>query len=270
MSTPLERLGASLRSAHRVAFLTGAGISAESGIATFRDRQTGLWARYDAAELATPQAFERDPALVWGWYEWRRAQVRDARPNAGHLAIAAMATRLPQLTLITQNVDDLHERAGSTGVIHLHGELARSRCFDCGREPDGPPGHIDSPAPAPHASAPSAQEQGPPGPVEPPHCRHCGGYLRPGVVWFGERLPPEAWRCAEAAARRSEIFFCCGTSSVVQPAASLTDIAAAAGAITVQINPDETGIEHRVSVALRAKAGEVLPALLAAAWDARA
>jgi NAD-dependent deacetylase len=272
-----ERVIGALRTARRVTFLTGAGISAESGIATFRAPQTGLWARYDAAELATPAAFARDPALVWGWYEWRRREVRRAQPNPGHRAIAELARRIPRFVLITQNVDDLHERAGSPDVIHLHGELARSVCATCGApfaaavtapgpKPPPPAPPPSPPIPPTPLSAPD-EPAGPAGPLEPPRCAGCGSPVRPGVVWFGEALPREAWQRALQAARESELFFCCGTSSLVQPAASLTDLAAAAGAMTVQINPDLTGIEERVDVALRGKAGEVLPALIARTWS---
>jgi NAD-dependent deacetylase len=240
-----------LRDAQRVVIFTGAGVSQESGIPTFRDRQTGLWENFDAAELATPEAFHRDAALVWGWYEWRRAAVRDALPNPAHRAIAQLASRVPELTLMTQNVDDLHERAGSPAVLHLHGRIARPYCESCRR---------------PHSICDAATPHGAGRRVEPPRCATCRGRIRPGVVWFGESLPAEEWQAAQAAARRADLFFCVGTSAIVQPAASLTDLAVDAGSMTVQINPNSTGIEERVSVALRAPAGSVLPALLERAW----
>jgi len=249
-----ERIVDALRASRRVVFLTGAGVSAESGIPTFRDRQTGLWERFDAAELATPEAFERDAPLVWGWYEWRRALARSAQPNAAHRAIAAIGDRIPNFTLITQNVDDLHERAGSRDVVHLHGELGRSRCEQCGLEHRDPAGRVAS----------LEQRR-----IDPPRCRGCGARVRPGVVWFGEQLPEDAWQRARDAAQRSELFFVCGTSSLVQPAASLTDLAIGAGALTVQINPNLTGIESTVSVALRGSAGAVLSEILAATWGVR-
>lgn len=241
----------SLRKSRRMVMFTGAGVSQESGIPTFRDRQTGLWAKFDAAELATPEAFDRDAAFVWGWYEWRRAAVRRAEPNAAHRAIAQLASRVPHLTLVTQNVDDLHERAGSPSVLHLHGRIARPRCERCLRP------HLFS-------DDPVLPEEG--CRIEPPQCAACGARIRPGVVWFGESLPSEEWQAAQAAARSAEVFFCVGTSAIVQPAASLTHLAIRAGATTVQVNPNPTAIEERVSFALRGPAATILPALLERAW----
>jgi NAD-dependent deacetylase len=195
-----ERIIKSLREAKRVVVLTGAGVSAESGLPTFRDKRIGLWENFKAEDLATPSAFARDPAFVWGWYEWRRAAVLAAEPNAGHRAIAAMAEHVPQLTLVTQNVDSLHERAGSREVLHLHGELARPYCEGCRRPyvfPDGIP-------------------EVPPGGarIEPPRCESCGARIRPGVVWFGESLPDAPWQSVLEAARRCDVFLCCGTSAL--------------------------------------------------------
>jgi NAD-dependent deacetylase len=248
------RVIAALREAKWVTILTGAGVSAESGIPTFRDKQTGLWEKFDAAELATPYAFQRDPSLVWGWYEWRRAAVAAAQPNPAHRAIAAMAKRVPHFTLITQNVDDLHERAGSVDVLHLHGELSRPYCEACRRSyvhpddvPDLPPVGVQH---------------------EPPLCMDCGARIRPGVVWFGESLPEFAWRSACEAAKNCDVFLCCGTSSLVQPAASLTDIAIGAGATTVQINPNATEYDDAVTVAIQGPAGIVLPGILEETWKA--
>ena len=240
-----------LRNVHRLVILTGAGVSQESGIPTFRDRQTGLWSRFDAAELATPEAFERDPPLVWGWYEWRRGAVRRAEPNAAHHAIALLARKVPELTLVTQNVDDLHERAGSPQVLHLHGRITHPYCESCRRA------HTVSGDLVPEDEGRL---------IEPPRCASCGARVRPGVVWFGEALPVEEWHAAHAAAQRADLFLCVGTSSLVQPAASLTDLAARAGATTVQVNPNSTGIEERVTFSLRGPAGTVLPLLLAHAW----
>ena len=249
--SPLDpRLLTALRIARRVVVFTGAGVSAESGIPTFRDKQTGLWARFDAAELATPEAFERDPALVWAWYEWRRAAVLNARPNPAHQAIAAMASFVPEFTVITQNVDDLHERAGSREVLHLHGEILRPYCEEC-RQP-----HT---LPMPQPPAESAR-------IEPPRCKSCNGRVRPGVVWFGESLPQRQWLSACEAARRCDVFFCIGTSSRVQPAASLTDLAIAAGATALQVNPNSTDIDDAVTFALRETAGSFLPQLVAETW----
>lgn len=241
-----------LRKARRVAVLTGAGVSAESGISTFRDKQTGLWENFDAAELATLAAFERDPALVWGWYEWRRAAVLRARPNAAHRAIAEMANVVPTFTLVTQNVDDLHERSGTQGVLHLHGELARPYCEAC-RNP------YAFPAGVPEVSLGRSR-------ITPPPCTACGGRIRPGVVWFGESLPKLEWRAAQEAARQSDVFLCVGTSALVQPAASLTELAIRAGAVTVQINPNPTDLDSAVTRAIRGPAGEVLPQIVRQTW----
>jgi NAD-dependent deacetylase len=253
--TPIDaRIVQVLRAAARVVVFTGAGVSAESGIPTFRDKQTGLWEKFDAAELATPYAFERDPALVWGWYECRRAAVRDAKPNPAHRAIATMANHIPQFALVTQNVDDLHERAGSGDVLHLHGELSRPYCEGC-RLPYVQPEGI-----------PDSQPGG--ARLTPPRCEFCGAKIRPGVVWFGEHLPENVWNSARDAARHCDVFLCVGTSSLVQPAASLTDMAANAGAITIQVNPNPTDADGSVTFTLRGPAGTMLPRLVADTWTA--
>jgi NAD-dependent deacetylase len=237
---------AGLRQARRVVVLTGAGISADSGLATFRDKQVGLWERFDPME-----PFERDPELVWGWYEWRRMQVMRAHPNPGHLAVKILAERVSNLTLITQNVDDLHERAGSHSALHLHGSLARPYCMHCRREHLLPGAIPEEPE---HGRA-----------VAPPKCLQCGQMVRPGVVWFGETLPQREWGLAERAARECDVFFCIGTSSLVFPAASLLPIASESGALTIQVNPAGAPSD-RLSFDLRGRAGTVLPALLNAAW----
>lgn len=241
-----------LRAAQHVVVFTGAGVSAESGIPTFRDRQTGLWERFRAEDLATPEAFERDPALVWGWYEWRRSQLMRAQPNPAHFAIATMEQRVPRFTLITQNVDDLHERAGSREVVHLHGLLMQPYCQRC-RAPftfDGPPLVAD----------PGGQR------IEPPTCQKCGGRIRPGVVWFGESLPSQEWERAVSSAHTCDVFFCVGTSAVVYPAAGLIHMARQAGAITIQVNPHSTEVDDAVSIDLRGNAGVILPELVRQAW----
>lgn len=230
-----------LRGTRRVAVLTGAGVSAESGVPTFRDAQTGLWARYSPEELATPAAFARNPKLVWEWYAWRRQLVAQAEPNAAHLALAALEQRFEQLTLVTQNVDGLHQRAGSSGVIELHGNISRIRCSNgCG---------VIGAFPA---------EESPPG------CPHCGHHLRPDVVWFGELLPHEALERATRAASECDVFLSVGTSALVYPAAQLPLSALHAGAAVVEINPDETPLSRRASYVLQGTAGQVLPALVAA------
>lgn len=252
MRGDLELLLDALRCARHVVVLTGAGVSAESGIPTFRDRMAGLWEQFDPAELATPEAFQRDPALVWGWYEWRRMQVMKAQPNPAHVAIAELESRVPSVTLATQNVDDLHERSGSKGVIHLHGQIGVPYCERCKRPHELP------------ATSPKVSEGGIR--IEPPRCATCGSRIRPGVVWFGEELPQAAWHTARQASTDADVFFNVGTSSVVQPAASLLEIAAHAGAVIVQVNPNPTPLERVVTHSLQGPAGSVLPELLFQAW----
>ena len=239
-----------VRTARHIVVLTGSGISAESGIATFRDPMTGLWARYQPEEMATAAAFQRDPALVWGWYEWRRMQVLRAAPNPGHHAIVSLAARVPRLTLITQNVDDLHERAGSQNVLHLHGRLDQPFCFDCRRPHTLVSGIADEPEGGRR--------------LEPPRCSHCGGRVRPGVVWFGEGLPAEVWREAVDACADCDLMLTVGTSSVVQPAASLSFEVARRQRPVVQVNPQATDLNQVTRFNLAGMAGEVLPALVAA------
>lgn len=237
---------AALRGARGVVVLTGAGISAESGIPTFRDALTGLWANYNAQDLATPEAFARQPAVIWDWYASRRATIRRAQPNAGHRALVELARRVPRFTLVTQNVDGLHQRAGSDGVIELHGNILRSRCSREGVVVD-----VDDPAREP----------------SPPPCPRCGAPLRPDVVWFGELLPPDALAAAEAAAATCDVLLSVGTSNLVVPAASLPWMAAARGATVIVVNTTDEG-QHRglgIHFAL-GPAGTVLPALVAAAW----
>ncbi|MFM2119418.1 MAG: hypothetical protein RL722_886 [Pseudomonadota bacterium] len=250
----LDKIAALLRGAHHVAVSTGAGISAESGIPTFRDALTGLWAHFDPETLATPEAFVRDPALVWGWYEWRRHALLKAQPNPGHLALAALAHKVRRLSLITQNIDDLHERAGSQEVIHLHGSMFAPRCFDCGA-PFHAPAHA-GPEPAPLPDAEGGER------LDPPLCRDCGGLVRPGVVWFNEMLPAAAWRSAERAALGCDVFLSIGTSAQVYPAAGLPDLALERGVLVVVINPDLDGQLGPGRVGLQGKAGEILPRLV--------
>lgn len=234
----------------RITFLTGAGMSAESGIPTFRDALTGLWSRYDAEQLATSAAFRRDPALCWGWYRWRAAMVRRAAPNAGHRAIATLAARGHTVSVVTQNVDDLHERAGSADVVHLHGGLFASRCLDCGRTvtPDPILAGLD-------ALAEGARET-------PPPCPDCGGPFRPGVVWFGEALPEPAWERAVADVGDCELLVVVGTSGLVQPAASLPQFAHGHGARVVEINPVDSGVSIWAHERIRMPASTGLQSLL--------
>ncbi len=232
-----------LKTAKRVAVLTGAGVSQESGLRTFRDAQSGLWAQYRPEELASPQAFKRDPRLIWDWYAMRRGQVQEVKPNRGHFALAEFRHLFEQFTLVTQNVDGLHQAAGSTGVIELHGNLAQVRCSKCG-------------------VLTGSWDEAPEGGV--PVCRMCGGLLRPNVVWFGEALPREGLELAAAAARGCDVFFTIGTSGVVQPAASLAAAARNKQAVLVQVNLDPEPVISGVNFVLAGRSGEVLPALLEA------
>lgn len=219
--------------AMRITFLTGAGMSAESGVPTFRDALTGLWARFDAEQLATETAFRRDPALVWGWYRWRAALVRRVQPNAGHGGIAALA-RDHAVRVVTQNVDDLHERAGSADVAHLHGSLFASRCIDCGARAGG---REDDPILRDGASIPDEGSH-----EMPPRCTHCDGPIRPGVVWFGESLPENAWNTAIDAIEDSDLVVVIGTSGLVHPAASLPRLARDGGKHVIEINPRRSAV----------------------------
>ena len=233
-----------LREARHVVALTGAGISAESGVPTFRDAQTGLWARFKPEDLATPEAFRRNPRLVWEWYEWRRQLVVGVQPNPGHLALAEIERRVPGFLLITQNVDGLHQRAGSRRVIELHGNLTRTKCFEENVAIENL----------------SATKE------VPPLCPRCGAYARPDVVWFGEALPPGAFEAALAASLACEVFFSIGTSSVVYPAADLPCAALRNRAVLVEINPAPTPLTPDATHSFQQAAGIVLPALVQAAW----
>lgn len=228
-----------LQKARKVVALTGAGISAESGIPTFRQAQTGLWAQYDPEELATRAAFQRNPRLVWQWYAWRRQLVQQAAPNPGHLALAEWERIVPEFTLITQNVDGLHQRAGSQNVTELHGNLLRVKCFD--------QDHV----------APTWEE----GEI-PPRCGQCGSYLRPDVVWFGESLPAVGLHTAVTTTRTADIFLSIGTSSLVQPAASLSLEAKSYRIPIVEINPQPTALTSAFDFVLAGPAGEILPMLV--------
>lgn len=233
-----------LRNARHVVALTGAGISAESGVPTFRDAMTGLWAQYNPQDLATPQAFARDPKLVWEWYAWRRELVSKVEPNAGHQALAKLERRVPRFTLITQNVDGLHQRAGSQRVIEIHGNVARVKCFDEG----------------------TVVEQWAETGDVPPRCPNCGGLLRPDVVWFGEALPAQAFAEATRVSLACDVFLSIGTSGVVEPAASLPLVAGRRGARVVLVNPEETPLLAKEVDFLRGPAGLVLPELVQETW----
>ena len=229
-----------LRGSRQAVILTGSGISAESGVPTFRDAQRGLWARFRPEELATPEAFASEPGLVWRWYAWRRELIERAEPNPGHLAIAALAEFLPAVTVITQNVDGLHQRAGSPSVIEFHGNIHRNRCSRPGcahRPPERPEG-------------------------EPPVCGACGAYLRPDVVWFGEPIPDGAMQGANLAVSACDLFMSIGTSAQVHPAAGLALAAHQHGAALVEINPNTTPITPICDFVLAGAAGEIMPVIV--------
>lgn len=245
-----------LQQARRVVVFTGAGASAESGIPTFRDALTGLWENFDPAQLATPEAYFANPDLVWAWYEWRRQLVTDCQPNAGHVAAASLQDHVDQVAVVTQNVDDLHERAGSSDVVHLHGSLHHPYCSSCSQP------HNFSGAVADGAPLVAEPKDG----LPPPACTYCDGMIRPGVVWFGESLPQAEWQRAHRLVADCDVLFSIGTSSVVYPAADLPRRAHASGAQVVQINPSETGLEDWVHHNLVGPAGRLLPQLLQAAF----
>ena len=231
-----------LRAAQRIVAFTGAGISAESGLSTFRDAQTGLWAQYRPEDLATPQAFRRNPRMVWEWYEWRRGFVAQAAPNPGHHALARIEAARPEFFLVTQNVDGLHARAGSRNLVELHGNIGRTICFDH-RHLAERWDLVDEP---------------------PPRCTQCGSLLRPDVVWFGEALPEAALLRAQEAVAHCDLFLSIGTSTMVYPAAELPFIAGSNGATVVEINPEFTPLSELADFALREKAGAALPAIAGA------
>lgn len=234
-----------LKNARNLAVLTGAGISAESGVPTFRSPD-GIWAKFKPEELANINAFMRNPDLAWEWYQHRRKIVSDAQPNAGHLALVALEQYFEKMQIATQNVDGLHQRAGSNNVEELHGSLLRHRCLKCNK-----PCTIND-------------EE-----TDVPHCDECGGLIRPGVVWFGEDLPQDAWQRAEQAAKASDVYLTVGTSAVVYPAASLPFAAIANGAYVIEVNPEETEFTRYADLHLKGKAGEVLPAFVTLLQEVR-
>ncbi|MGJ3238103.1 MAG: SIR2 family NAD-dependent protein deacylase [Anaerolineae bacterium] len=242
-----------LRDASVVTVLTGAGVSKESGVPTFRDALEGLWAQYDPAQLATPQAFRANPKLVWDWYEWRRALLAKVVPNPGHYALAQLADYVSRLHLITQNVDDLHEQAGSASVIHLHGNIATHKCFD---DCQGVSTLIDLSTLAYDSEA------------GPPTCPHCGAYVRPNVVWFGESLPSEALSDAVDYANACDVMLVVGTSGMVSPASELPRVAKQRGAFIIEINPDNSAITPLADLKCEGASGVVLPQILEALRDA--
>lgn len=236
----IEKAREWIRESRRPVALTGAGISAESGVPTFRGAG-GLWRQFRAEDLATPQAFHRDPKLVWEWYDFRRQSLKGVEPNAGHTFLARWQMRRPEVVLITQNVDGLHDRAGSRNVLKLHGDIWMVRCTVCGRETRNEEAPLDE---------------------IPPSCADCTGLLRPGVVWFGESLPPGVWERAEDAVDDCDLLLVVGTSAVVYPAAGLVPSAKSHGARVIEVNLEETPVSGTVDLSLLGKAGEILPELL--------
>lgn len=250
LTFPPELITHLLRTSNLVA-LTGAGVSQESGLRTFRDAQDGLWKQYKPEDLASPQAFARDPKLVWDWYAWRREAVKAVRPNPGHYALVEIAKRVPNFTLITQNVDGLHQLAAQTlkvfetfRVLELHGNIQRVRCSECYTFTETWDDDTES----------------------VPRCEVCGGLLRPDVVWFGEALPRDQLEAAVEAARSCEVFFSIGTSGVVQPAASLAYAARNRGATLIEINAEPTPLTLKANYFFQGKSGEILPELVKAVW----
>lgn len=223
---------------------TGAGVSRESGIPTFREASgSGFWEQYSPEQLATVEGFLSDPALVWNWYAWRRKMTRECKPNPGHYAIAGLEGLVPRMTLITQNVDSLHSRAGSRNVLELHGNIARVRCFEYCEVFE------------------QWDDEGYKGPV-PPVCGKCGSHLRPDVVWFGENLPERELEASFLAARECSVMLVAGTSGLVQPAASLPWMASRAGAKVIEVNPQPSEVSQVADILLQGPGGEVLPRLV--------
>lgn len=243
ISEPIDQAVKCLRQANRICVLTGAGISAESGIPTFRDKQTGLWENFRAEDLANIDAFERNPKMVWSWYQWRRNLVKGKRPNPAHYALNDLQqwadSHSKNLELITQNVDDLHEQAGSQAT-HLHGHLWRNKCSQCD---------------TPYTDSIDYQQS------SLISCTLCKGYIRPDIVWFGEMLPQSEWQHAEIASEKCDIFISIGTSSLVYPAAGLAQLAKQNDAkiIEVNLNPTQSPL---IDIVIAGKAGEVLPKLV--------
>jgi NAD-dependent deacetylase len=236
-----------LAAARSVTVLTGAGVSKESGVPTFRDAQSGLWGQYDPETLASPEGFRRNPTLVWQWYAWRSEMVEQVAPNPAHYALARLG-ELKAVTLVTQNVDGLHERAGSRNILELHGNIRRYKCLAHGH-------------PFPQEDARGREE--------PPACPQCGSLIRPDVVWFGEMLSPTILQQATEAALSCDVMLVVGTSGLVQPAASLPFYAAEAGARTIEVNPEATPLTRYLDLHLSGPAGAILPALVAGVEQGR-
>jgi NAD-dependent deacetylase len=233
-----------LKQAQRIVVFTGAGLSAESGVPTFRDAQTSLWTWYSLEDLATPEGFVKNPRLVWEWHVWLRKLIDSAHPNPAHRVIAWMEELLPEVTVITQNVDGLHQRAGSQNIIELHGNIQRTRCFN--------EGYVVG-------DWEKTEEI-------PPKCSVCGGYLRPDVVWYNEAIPEDAWLAASHSVRHCEVFITIGSSGLVYPATELCNLALASNAKVIQINPRVTPLDAHASINLRGKAGQIMPKWVLEIW----
>lgn len=250
MSQELIQQAAELiQQANTITILTGAGVSKESGVPTFRDALEGLWAKYNPEQLATPYAFQENPKLVWDWYEWRRELVASVSPNPGHYALAEIENFKDLVTIITQNVDDLHEQAGSKNVIHLHGNIATHKCFDnC----QGTPTLIDTTQLEYDAEA------------GPPKCPYCQAYVRPNVVWFHESLPLIELNKAVEFSQLCDLMIVVGTSGLVSPASELPRIAKQNSAKIIEVNPDYSMITRYADIKLEAPSGEILPQVIEA------
>lgn len=241
----LARAAERIAEADFVVVSTGAGMSRESGIPTFREAREGLWERFDPEELATEKAFRRAPARVWTWYAQRRAAMASCTPHAGHRALVQLESIVPELLVVTQNIDGLHQASGSRDVVELHGSIRRFRCIDCRRAADVPP-----------EIALALEER------EPPSCASCGSALRPDVVWFGEMLPQRAVERAWAVARDADVLLVIGTSGVVWPAAELPYLTRRGGGIVIEVSPEPSEVTPIADIFLQGPAGEVLPQLV--------
>ncbi|HSL96285.1 MAG TPA: NAD-dependent deacylase [Thermoleophilia bacterium] len=244
-SESITRAARVLAGARHIVVFTGAGVSAESGIATFREPETGLWAQYDPMDLATREGFLRDPELVWRWYEHRFGLAAEAEPNPGHHAIAELERLIPGTTVVTQNIDGLHQRAGSSDVVELHGTMHSFKCLD-GRHRG-------------YALADLLRQA-----ARPPRCPECGDHMRPDVVWFGEALPDDALRRAQGLAAGCDVMLVAGTSAIVYPAAGVPLIALQGGAVLIDVNPEPSALSHQATHFLQGRSGDVLPRLVTA------
>jgi NAD-dependent deacetylase len=248
----IRRAADLIRGSQFLTVLTGAGVSKESGVPTFRDALDGLWARYDPAQLANAAAFRQNPKLIWDFYEYRRAIMRPTQPNPGHYALTELERRFPHVQIITQNVDDLHEQAGSKHVIRLHGRINANKCFaNC----------KGNPTPVDVATLDWDRDSG------PPSCPHCGCPVRPDVVWFGELLPADQLQAAIAACEMADVMLVIGTSGVVRPAADMPYYAKQHGAVLIEVNPVESEVTAAADLWLAGPSGEILPRVLIALDD---